>query len=83
MVARSPDTLQVVRDVLVEVTDDPAMAGAERLQVDSLQALRILIELENRLEVEIDEVAMFSEGWFETPEGIVEYLDRLRAERST
>lgn len=71
------ETERTVRQIIAEVTEDEAIGEADRLQVDSLQALRILIEIENRFGVEVDEVTMFNEGWFETPPSIAEYLDRL------
>ena len=70
------DTLAVVRQVLVAVTTDETLDLTAPLRVDSLQALKVLVELEKRFEVEIDEVEMFAD-WFGTGDKIAQYLDRL------
>ncbi len=72
----SADTLEVVRQVLAEVTSDAGFDPMVPLQVDSLQALKVLVELETRLDVEIDELELFA-GWFETGVKIAQYLDQL------
>ncbi len=73
-------TLPVVQRILADVTEGHRYGPDDRLQIDSLQGLRVLLELEKRFDVEIDETVMLDEGWLETAGRIVVYIDRLLAQ---
>jgi acyl carrier protein len=74
------ETVAIVRQVLVEVANDPGIEETTQLAIDSLQALQVLVELEKQFDLEIDELEIF-DGWFDTPRLIAEYLERLRQRR--
>lgn len=81
MVSDAPaDTVAIVCRVLAEVANDPGIDASTRLAIDSLQALQVLVELEKRFDLEIDELEIF-DGWFDTPSLIAEYLEGLRQRR--
>jgi acyl carrier protein len=71
------DTLSTVQGILADVTEGERHAPDQRLQIDSLQGLRVLLELEKRFDLEIDETVMLDEGWLETAGRIATYIDRL------
>jgi acyl carrier protein len=71
------DTLSTVQGILADVTEGERYAPEQRLQIDSLQGLRVLLELEKRFDLEIDETVMLDEGWLETAGRIATYIDRL------
>lgn len=70
-------TLPAVQHILADVTEGEQYAPDQRLQIDSLQGLRVLLELEKRFDLEIDETVMLDEGWLETAGRIATYIDRL------
>jgi acyl carrier protein len=80
MTVPAAETLTIVRQVVADVTEDPGVEATAQLGIDSLQALQVLIELENRFDVEIDEIEIFG-AWFDTPELIATYLDQLLRRR--
>jgi acyl carrier protein len=80
MTVPAAETLMIVRQVVADVTEDPGIEATTQLGIDSLQALQVLIELENRFDVEIDEIEIFG-AWFDTPELIATYLDQLLRRR--
>lgn len=72
------DTLDIIRDILQENQGiDPASVTPEStfddLQIDSLDAVELVCELEDRLQIEIDDI----EGLANLGE-LVEHLDSLR-----
>lgn len=71
----------VVREVVADIAEDPGIEATTQLAIDSLQALQVLVELEKRFDVEIDEIEIFTDS-FDTPELIARYLDRLLRRRS-
>lgn len=71
------ETLPAVQRILADVTEGEQYAPDQRLQIDSLQGLRVLLELEKRFDLEIDETVMLDEGWLETAGRIATYIDRL------
>ncbi len=71
-------TLGVVQRILADVTEGEQYGQDDRLQIDSLQGLRVLLELEKQFGMEIDETVMLDEGWLETAGRIATYIDRLR-----
>ena len=73
-------TLPAVQRILTDVTEGEQYAPDQRLQIDSLQGLRVLLELEKRFDLEIDETVMLDEGWLETAGRIATYIDRLLGE---
>lgn len=76
----APNTADVVRAILAKVALQADISLQEPLRVDSIQALRVLVELEKRFGVEIDEDDIF-DGWFDTGERIAAYVERLVARR--
>jgi len=66
----------VVLRVLREIGEDPGIELNTQLHLDSIQALRVLIELEKHFDVEIDEEQIF-DGWFDTGELICRYMAQL------
>jgi len=77
--AETSSTAVVVTKILRDVTEDADMQLSTPLQVDSLQALRILVELEKHFDIEIDENEIF-DGWFDTGQRIAAYIERLLAQ---
>jgi len=62
--------------ILREIGEDSGIELSTRLQLDSIQALRVLIELEKHFDLEIDEEQIF-DGWFDTGELICRYMAQL------
>lgn len=73
-------TQDIVLRVVRDAGQDSAIGAETQLDLDSIQALRVLIELERHFDVEIDEDEIF-DGWFNTPELICQYVERLAAAR--
>src|SRR5207302_11391512 len=59
-----------------EIGEDSGIELSTRLQLDSIQALRVLIELEKHFDLEIDQEQIFH-GWFDTGELICRYMVQL------
>src|SRR5438034_10059353 len=51
--------------ILREIGEDSGLELSTRLQLDSIQALRVRIQLEKHFDLEIDEEQIF-DGWFDT-----------------
>ena len=62
--------------ILREIGENSGIELSTRLQLDSIQALRVLIELEKHFDLEIDEEQIF-DGWFDTGELICRYMAQL------
>ena len=71
------EMLPAVQRILADATEGEQYAPDQRLQIDSRQGLRVLLELEKRFDLEIDETVMLDEGWLETAGRIATYVDRL------